>query len=118
MTFFGNDEFPVGFHPIAMIRHPIHILAVPHRRALNKHHEKPTGVKSMTAKTIVAVFLITIGVVVLAYSGITFTTPGETIRFLGLRVETTESHFIPPVVGAFALVGGIVLLLVKSKGRA
>jgi hypothetical protein len=30
-------------------------------------------------------------------------------------METTHSHFIPPVVGALALVGGIVLLLVKPK---
>ena len=69
----------------------------------------------MNTKTIVAVILVALGVVVLAYSGITFTTPGETIQFLGLRVETTNTHFVPPVVGVFALVGGIVLLLVKPK---
>ena len=69
----------------------------------------------MNPKTIIAVILITLGCVVLAFSGISFTTPGETIQFLGLRVETTNTHFIPPVVGALALVGGIVLLLVKPK---
>jgi len=69
----------------------------------------------MQAKAILAAILITLGIVILAYSGITFTTPGETIEFLGLRVETTDSHFIPPVVGALALVGGIVLLLVKPR---
>ncbi len=69
----------------------------------------------MNARTILAGLLITIGIVILAYSGITFTTPGETVRFLGLRVETTDSHFIPPVVGALALVGGIVLLLLKPR---
>jgi hypothetical protein len=69
----------------------------------------------MNPKTIIAVILIALGCVVLAYAGITFTTPGETIHFLGLRVETTNTHFVPPVVGAFALVGGIVLLLVKPK---
>jgi len=52
---------------------------------------------------------------VLAYSGITFKTPGKPIEFLGMHMETTHSHFIPPVVGALALVGGIVLLLVKPK---
>jgi hypothetical protein len=30
-------------------------------------------------------------------------------------VETTRSHFIPPVVGALALAGGIVLLVVGNK---
>ncbi len=50
---------------------------------------------------------------VLAYSGITFTTPGETIKFLGMRIETRETHFVPPIFGALSLVGGIVLLLLK-----
>jgi hypothetical protein len=69
----------------------------------------------MNTKTIVAVILIALGVVVLAYSGITFTTPGKPVEFLGMHIATTDSHFIPPVVGALALVGGIVLLLVKPK---
>jgi hypothetical protein len=67
----------------------------------------------MNTKCIVAVLLVALGLVVLAYSGITFTTPGKPVEFLGLHVATTQSHFIPPIVGALALVGGIVLLLVK-----
>jgi len=70
---------------------------------------------NMNTKTIVAAILVTLGIVVLAYSGITFKTPGKPIEFLGMHMETTHSHFIPPVVGALALVGGIVLLLVKPK---
>ncbi len=69
----------------------------------------------MNSKTIFAVLLVTLGIVVLAYSGISFTTPGKTINFLGMHIATTDSHFIPPAVGALALVGGIVLLLVKPK---
>ncbi|MGD0350084.1 MAG: DUF3185 domain-containing protein [Verrucomicrobiota bacterium] len=69
----------------------------------------------MNTKTIVAVILVTLGIVVLAYSGITFTTPGKPVEFLGMHIKTTDSHFIPPVVGALALVGGIVLLLVNPK---
>ena len=69
----------------------------------------------MNSKTIIAVILVTLGIVVLAYSGIAFTTPGKPIEFLGLHIETTDSHFIPPVAGALALVGGIVLLLVKPR---
>ena len=64
---------------------------------------------------IVAVILIALGIVVLAYSGITFNTPGKPVDFLGVHIETTHSHFIPPVVGALALVGGIVLLVVSPK---
>jgi hypothetical protein len=70
---------------------------------------------NVNTKTIVAVILVTLGIVVLAYSGITFTTPGKPIEFLGLHMETNHSHFIPPVVGALALVGGIVLLVVNPK---
>lgn len=69
----------------------------------------------MNSKTIVAVLLITLGIVVLAYSGLNFKTPGETINFLGMHLATTENHFIPPVGGALMLVGGIALLLVKPK---
>ena len=69
----------------------------------------------MNTKTIIAVLLVTLGIVVLAYSGLSFTTPGKPIEFLGMRIQTTDSHFIPPVIGALALVGGIVLLVVKSR---
>jgi hypothetical protein len=69
----------------------------------------------MNTKTIVAVLLITLGIVVLAYSGITFTTPGKPVEFLGMHFETTVSHFIPPTVGALALVGGVVLLVVNPR---
>jgi len=69
----------------------------------------------MNTKTIVAVILVALGIVVLAYSGITFKTPGKPVELLGMHFETTESHFIPPVVGALSLVGGIVLLVVKPR---
>jgi hypothetical protein len=72
----------------------------------------------MNTKTIVAVILVALGVVVLAYSGLSFKTPGKPVNVLGLHFETTETHFIPPVVGALALVGGIVLLLVNPKRAA
>jgi hypothetical protein len=66
-------------------------------------------------KTIFSVVLITLGIVVLAYSGLSFKTPGEPINFLGIHIATTDSHFIPPAVGALMLVGGIVLLVIKPK---
>ena len=68
----------------------------------------------MNSKTI-AVILIALGIVVLAYSGITYTTRGKPVNILGAHIETTHSHFIPPVAGALVLAGGIVLLLVDPK---
>ncbi len=69
----------------------------------------------MNTKIIIAVLLITLGIVVLAYSGLSFTTPGKPVEFLGMHIATTDNHFIPPAAGALALVGGIMLLLVKTK---
>lgn len=69
----------------------------------------------MSSRKMFAVILITLGVVVLAYSGITLRTPGKPVDIGPIHVETTQRHFIPPVVGALALVGGIVLLLVGTK---
>jgi hypothetical protein len=70
----------------------------------------------MNLKIILSAILITLGIVVLAYSGLSFSTPGKPIEFLGLHVATTDNHFIPPVAGALMLVGGVVLLLVKPRG--
>lgn len=69
----------------------------------------------MDAKKILAAVLITLGVVVLAYSGLTFTTPGRPVDFLGLHIETTRSHYISPAVGAMALVGGILIFALGRK---
>ena len=69
----------------------------------------------MNTKTIMAVILVTLGVVVLAYSGIAFKTPGKPVNVLGMHFETTERHFVPPVAGALALAGGILLLLVNPR---
>jgi len=68
----------------------------------------------MNSKVIAAV-LIALGIVVLAYSGITYKTPGKPVNFLGMHIETTNSHFIPPVAGALALAGGIVLLVASPR---
>jgi hypothetical protein len=72
-------------------------------------------VREMSSRGIVAVILVTLGIVVLAYSGITLRTPGRPIDIGPVHVETTHSHFIPPIAGAIALVGGIVLLVVGNK---
>jgi hypothetical protein len=69
----------------------------------------------MNPRTLFSVILITFGIVVLAYSGITFSTPGKTVDILGMHIATTDNHFVPPVAGAIMLVGGILLLVVKPR---
>lgn len=66
---------------------------------------------------IIAVVLIVLGVIVLAYSGLRFTTPGQPVNFFGWHIATTENHFIPPAVGLIALAGGIVLWLIKPAQK-
>jgi hypothetical protein len=70
----------------------------------------------MSTKSRVGIILITLGNVVLAYSGVTLTTPGNPIEFPGLHMESAHSHFLPPVVGALALINGVFLLAV-NPGR-
>jgi hypothetical protein len=67
-------------------------------------------------KTLLAVVLITLGIVVLAYSGLSFTTPGKPVNLLGMHIATTDNHYISPAVGALMLVGGVVLFVVKPRG--
>ena len=64
---------------------------------------------------LVAVVLIGLGVVVLAYSGISFRTRGQPVDLGPVHIETTRRHFIPPVVGAVALIGGLVILVTGNK---
>lgn len=71
----------------------------------------------MNIKTIAAVILIAAGIVVLAYQGITYTTREKVVDIGPLQVtaEKTKSIPLPPVLGAVALVGGILLLIVGNK---
>jgi len=68
----------------------------------------------MNAKTI-AVILIVLGAVVLAFQGVKFTSPGKPVDVLGVHVETTRTNYVPPIAGVFALVGGIVLFVVSPR---
>jgi hypothetical protein len=56
-----------------------------------------------------------LGGVVLAYQGITFKSRGKPVDVLGVHVETTKTNYIPPIVGAFALIGGLVLFVASPK---
>ncbi len=71
----------------------------------------------MNIKTIAAVILIAAGIVVLAYQSITYTTREKVVDIGPLQVtaEKTKSIPLPPILGAVALVGGIVLLSVGNK---
>ena len=69
----------------------------------------------MGTRKIAAIVLVVLGIVVLAYSGIAFQTRGKPVEIGPVQIETTRNHFIPPVVGAVALIGGIALWLAGGR---
>lgn len=73
----------------------------------------------MKAATIVGIVLIVLGVVALAYQGITYTTREEVVDLGPLRVEAEEQRTIPlpPILGGLALVGGVVLVVVGTRQK-
>ena len=71
----------------------------------------------MRANTLLGIILIVIGIVALAYQGITYTTREKVVDIGPIQVtaDKTKTLPLPPIVGAAALVGGIVLLVMGSK---
>jgi len=71
----------------------------------------------MKSKTIIAIILIALGIAALAYQGITYTTREKVVDLGPIQVtaEKTKTIPLPPIAGAIALVGGIVLLVTGIK---
>jgi uncharacterized membrane protein HdeD (DUF308 family) len=67
--------------------------------------------------TLVGVALIILGVLALAYQGITYTTREKIIDLGPLKasVDREKSIPLPPIVGALALAGGVVLVIVGAR---
>ena len=71
----------------------------------------------MKTYTLTGIILIVIGIVALAYQGITYTTREKVVDIgpIQMTAEKTKTLPLPPLVGGVALVGGIVLLLMGNK---
>ena len=72
----------------------------------------------MSGLRIVAIALIVLGVIALAYQGITYTKREKVLEVgpLTATKESKETIPLPPIVGAVALVGGVALLLASARG--
>jgi hypothetical protein len=66
---------------------------------------------------LVGVILIVLGVVALAYRGITYTTQEEVAKIgpLEAKVEKEKTIPLPPVLGGLALASGVVLVVLGSR---
>ena len=71
----------------------------------------------MRTSTLTGIILVVIGIIAFAYQGITYTTREKVVDLGPLQVtaDKTKTLPLPPLVGAAALVGGIVLLVMGSK---
>jgi hypothetical protein len=71
----------------------------------------------MKTYTLTGIILIVIGIVALAYQGITYTTREKVVDLgpIQMTAEKKKTLPLPPIVGGIALVGGIVLLVMGSK---
>ncbi|HET7342991.1 MAG TPA: DUF3185 domain-containing protein [Methylomirabilota bacterium] len=71
----------------------------------------------MKPVAVIGVILIILGVAALAYQGITYTTKDKVVDLGPLKVEAQREKTIPlpPIVGAAALIGGIVLVAVSAR---
>ena len=71
----------------------------------------------MKPASLVGILLIVLGVLALAYQGITYTEREKLIDIGPIQAtrETKKTIPLPPLLGGISLVGGIVLLLAGSK---
>jgi hypothetical protein len=71
----------------------------------------------MKTAAVAGIALIVLGVISLAYQGITYTTHKKVIDLGPIQASTTEHKTIPlpPILGGIALVGGIVLLMTGRR---
>lgn len=68
---------------------------------------------------IIGILLIVLGLVALAYQGITYTKSEKVLEVgpITATKETKKTIPLPPVLGGVALLGGVVLLVASSSRR-
>lgn len=71
----------------------------------------------MKTSVVIGIVLIAIGILSLAYQGITYTTREKVVDLDPIEAtqETRNRIPLPPVMGGIALAGGVVLILAGRK---
>ena len=64
------------------------------------------------------VVLIVLGVLALVYQGFSYTTQKKVLDMGPIQATKQEHHTVPfpPILGALALIGGVVILVSDRKG--
>jgi drug/metabolite transporter (DMT)-like permease len=65
----------------------------------------------------IGIVLIVIGVIALIYGGFTYTTQKKVLDVGPIQATKSENHTVPlpPILGALALIGGVVLLVTDKR---
>ena len=74
----------------------------------------------MKPATLIGIILVVLGLGALAYQGFSYTTR-EKILDVGpieATTETTKTIPVPPILGVLAVIGGVVIVIATSRGRA
>lgn len=71
----------------------------------------------MKTALVAGIVLIVLGIVSLAYQGITYKTRKHVADIGPIHATRTETHTVPlpPLLGGLALIGGVVLVAVGAK---
>ena len=71
----------------------------------------------MKTTTLLGIILIVLGIIAFAYQGIDYTTREKVVDLgpVHMSADRTRTIPLPPIVGAIAIIGGIVLLVTGSK---
>ena len=74
----------------------------------------------MKTATLAGLGLLVLGILSLAYQGITYTTHKKVVDIGPIQATREEKQTIPlpPILGGIALVGGMVLLMASTKRNA
>jgi drug/metabolite transporter (DMT)-like permease len=73
---------------------------------------------TLSGKTIIGIVLVVLGIVGIVYQGFSYTTRKKVVDIGPIQATRTEHHSVPlpPVLGAIALIGGIVVIASDRRG--
>ncbi|HMD08749.1 MAG TPA: hypothetical protein VKH63_14520 [Candidatus Acidoferrum sp.] len=73
----------------------------------------------MCGRTILGIALVVIGLLALAYQGFSYTTQKKVVDIGPVQATKEEHHTVPlpPILGALALLSGVVVVVADRRGN-